>query len=163
MGRGGEARLAGQLSCAATGRVDSSFRIWSAISARIIIAEPFARVHDDPMDDAEAQVQCFIDKFDPENAALIRDLRAALRARLPGCAELVYDNYNFFVIGFSPTMRPSDYIVSIAASASGAGLSFNRGAELHDPDHILQGSGKVNRFIRLSSAEVLTRPEVELQ
>lgn len=110
--------------------------------------------------DVEAQLRSFIDKFDPENAALIRDLRAALRARLPECGELVYDNYNFFVIGYSPTERPSDYIVSIAASASGAGLSFNRGAELHDPDHILQGSGKVNRFIRLPSADVLTRPEV---
>ena len=100
-------------------------------------------------------------QFDAGNAALIRRLRAALGARLAGCAELIYDNYNFFVIGYSPTERPSDYIVSIAASASGAGLSFNRGAELHDPDCILKGSGKVNRFIRLPSANVLDRPEVD--
>ena len=113
------------------------------------------------MEEAESRLQSFIDKFDDKNASLIRSLRAALKARLPDCAELVYDNYNFFVIGYSPTERPSDYIVSIAASASGAGLSFNRGAELADPDGILEGSGKVNRFVRLPSAEALARPEVD--
>jgi hypothetical protein len=113
------------------------------------------------MDDAEAQLDCFIGKFDPDNQALIRSIRAALRIRLPDCAELVYDNYNFFVIGYSPTERPSDYIVSIAAAANGVGLSFNHGAQLSDPDHILQGSGKVNRFIRLPSPEVLTNLEVD--
>lgn len=113
------------------------------------------------VDNADAQVESFIDKFDPDNQALIRSTRAALRTRLPDCAELVYDNYNFFVIGYSPTERPSDYIVSIAAAANGVGLSFNHGAQLPDPDHILQGSGKVNRFIRLPSPEVLTRPEVD--
>ena len=113
------------------------------------------------MNDAEQQLQSFIDKFDEDNRALIRSLRAALRLRLPSCAELVYDNYNFFVIGYSPTERPSDYIVSLAAGANGVGLSFNRGADLEDPDGILQGSGKVNRFIRLPSADVLRQPEVE--
>jgi Domain of unknown function (DU1801) len=113
------------------------------------------------MDDAEVQLQSFIDKFDAGNAKLIRDLRRALRSRFPTCAELVYDNYNFLVIGYSPSERPSDYIVSIAASAAGIGLSFNRGSELSDPEGLLQGSGKVNRFIRLPSVDVLERPEVD--
>ena len=114
------------------------------------------------MSDAEAQLESFICKFDPDNRALIHSIRAALKKRLPDCAELVWDNYNFFVIGYSPTERPSDYIVSIAASASGAGLSFNRGTKLIDPDNILQGSGKVNRFIRLPSADVLAQPQVHV-
>ena len=59
------------------------------------------------VDNADAQVESFIDKFDPDNQALIRSTRAALRMRLRDCAELVYDNYNFFVIGYSPTERPS--------------------------------------------------------
>lgn len=110
--------------------------------------------------DAEAQLESFIDKFDPDNQALIRSIRSLLKTRLPTCAELVYDNYNFFVIGYSPSERPSDYIVSIAAAASGIGLSFNRGNELDDPDQILQGSGKVNRFVRLPSPEHLQKPEL---
>ena len=111
--------------------------------------------------DAEKQLKSFIDKFDPKNRALIRALRKALRKRLPAANELVWDNYNFFVIGYSSTERPSDSIVSIAAGANGVGLAFYRGATLPDPHKILLGSGSQNRFIRLESQEVLSRPEVE--
>jgi hypothetical protein len=113
------------------------------------------------MKDAEAQLQSFVAKFADDHQALIGRVRSVLQARLPDCAELVWDNYNFFVIGYSPTERPSDYIVSIAASATGVSLSFNNGARLSDPDHVLLGSSNVNRFIRLPSAEVLAEPKVE--
>ena len=113
------------------------------------------------MDPAEAQLQSFIAKFDDEAQALIRHVRASLKARLPDCAELVWDNYNFLVIGYSPTERPSDYILSIAAAASGVGLSFNHGSRLPDPDRILLGSGKVNRFIRIPGAATLLDPKVD--
>jgi len=110
--------------------------------------------------DAEAQLESFIEKFDPGNQSLIRSIRRAMRKLLPTANELVYDNYNFFVIGYSPTERPSDTIVSIAAAANGVGLSFYRGATLADPHKILLGSGAQNRFIRLPSVDVLSRPEV---
>jgi hypothetical protein len=75
--------------------------------------------------------------------------------------ELVWDNYNFFVSGYSPTERPTDSIVSIAARANGVGLCFIQGAGLPDPHKLLLGSGKQTRFIRVESASVLARPEVE--
>ena len=109
----------------------------------------------------EKQLQSFIDKFEPRNRALIRQVRKWLRKRLPTANELVWDNYNFFVIGYSATERPSDSIVSIAAAANGVGLAFYHGATLPDPHKILLGSGSQNRFIRLGSADVLSRPEVD--
>jgi Domain of unknown function (DU1801) len=111
--------------------------------------------------DAEKQLKHFVEKFEPGHQKLIRAVRKALRARFPTAYELVYDNYNFFVIGYSPTERPSDAIVSMAAAANGIGLCFVRGASLSDPKKILLGSGKQTRFIRLESAGVLARPEVE--
>ena len=110
---------------------------------------------------AEAQLKTFIQKFDPRDQRLIRSVRTAVRKRFPTANEMVYDNYNFFVIGYSPTTRPSDAIVSIAAGASGVGLCFIDGAGLPDPQKLLLGSGKQTRFIRLESAAVLVRPEVE--
>jgi hypothetical protein len=110
---------------------------------------------------SERQLAGFIDKFDAKNAALIRSVRKVLRKRLPSANELVYDNYNFFVIGYCSTERPSDCIVSIAAGASGVGLSFYYGATIPDPHKLLLGSGNQNRFIRLESAATLARPEVE--
>jgi hypothetical protein len=110
---------------------------------------------------AEEQVKAFIGKFEKKHQAVIRAARKALRKRFPTATELVYDNYNFFVIGFGPSERPSDCIVSIAAAANGVGLCFIRGASLPDPAKVLLGSGKQTRFIRLPSADVLQRPEVK--
>ena len=106
------------------------------------------------------QLAGFIAKFDPKIATQIRAARQVLRKRFPTANELVYDNYNFFVIGYSPTERPSDTIVSIAAARNGVGLSFYHGATLPDPHKVLEGSGSQNRFIRLESAATLGRPEV---
>jgi hypothetical protein len=109
----------------------------------------------------EQQLAGFIEKFDSKNAALIRFVRKVLRKRLPTANELVYDNYNFFVIGYCPTERPSDCILSIAAGANGVGLSFYYGAALPDAHKLLLGSGSQNRFIRIESAATLSRLEVE--
>jgi hypothetical protein len=110
---------------------------------------------------AAAQLRSFIDKFAPEDQRLIRAVRTAVRKRFPTANELVWDNYNFFVIGYSPTERPTDSIVSIAARAHGVGLCFLHGASLPDPKKLLLGSGKQNRFIRVESAEKLSHPDIE--
>jgi hypothetical protein len=91
----------------------------------------------------------------------VRSARSALQKRFPTAFELVYDNYNFLAIGFASTERTSDGIVSLAVSAKGVALSFYHGASLPDPDGILLGSGKQNRFLRLESAAMLSRPGVE--
>jgi hypothetical protein len=109
----------------------------------------------------EDQLRNFIEKFEPRHQAIIRGARKKLRKRFPTATELVYDNYNFFVIGFSPNDRPSDCIVTVAAAANGVGLCFVRGARLPDPDKLLLGSGKQRRFVRLSSADNLEQPSVQ--
>jgi hypothetical protein len=111
--------------------------------------------------DAERRLKGFIAKFEPRHQKLIRAVRKGLRKRIPTAYELVYDNYNFFVIGYSPTERASDAIVSVAAAANGLNLCFIHGAGLPDPKKILLGSGSQTRFIRLDSAEVLMRHEVD--
>ena len=94
----------------------------------------------------EQHLASFIKKFDSKNAALIRSLRKVLRKRLPTANELVNDNYNFFVIGYCSTERPSDCILSIAAGANGVGLSFYHGATLPDPHKIAPGQREPNPF-----------------
>ena len=110
---------------------------------------------------AEERLAAFIDKFDPEDRRLIRAVRRVLRRRFPTANELVYDNYNFFVIGYAPTERPSDAVVSMAAKAHGVSLCFIHGATLSDPGKLLLGSGNQTRFIRIDSVQVFDRPEVK--
>jgi len=115
-----------------------------------------------PMTEASAakQLAGFIAKFDPPIRRLIMSCRSAVRRRLPTAHELVYDNYNFFVIGYSPTERPSDAIVSLTANRKGMGLCFIYGATLPDPHKILLGNGRQTRFVRLPSARTLSEPAV---
>ena len=108
----------------------------------------------------EKQLAGFIAKFTPEIATLIRAARKKMRERLPQAVELVYDNYNFFVIGYGPSDRASEAIFSLAAQAKGVSLCFLHGAGLPDPKGLLKGSGKVVRNIRLETAAVLDRADV---
>lgn len=107
-----------------------------------------------------ARLASFIARYDPKVAKLVRSARAALRKQFPSAIEQVYDGYNFLAIGYSTTRRTSDTVVSLAVSAKGVALSFYHGASLPDPDHILLGGGKQNRFVRLESAATLAKPQV---
>jgi hypothetical protein len=110
---------------------------------------------------AEKQLAGFIGKFTPLVAKVIRAARRTMRQRLPGAIELVYDNYNFFVIGYGPNEKPSQAIFSLAAQAKGVALCFLQGKGLPDPEGILRGSGNVVRNVRLETAATLDRPEVQ--
>jgi hypothetical protein len=112
-------------------------------------------------DSPARQLAAFIAAYDPTVARLARTTRAALRKRLPTAIELVYDNYQFLAIGFSATERASDCVVSLAVSPKGVALSFYYGATLPDPDKVLLGEGKQNRFVRLESAATLADAAVE--
>ncbi len=82
--------------------------------------------------------------------------------RFPQAVQLVYDNYNFLVIGFGPTPRTSDAIFSLAAYARGPNLFFlQRATELPDPSSILRGDGKVVRSVAIDSARMLAAAEVD--
>jgi hypothetical protein len=107
------------------------------------------------------QLASFIARFDPATARLIRSARAALRKRLPTAVEQIYDNYNFLAIGFCTTERTSDCLVSLACSSKGVALSFYHGASLPDPERILLGQGRQNRFLRLENAKSIAQPAVE--
>jgi hypothetical protein len=108
------------------------------------------------------QLASFIAKFAPAQQRLIRALRASVRRRLPGANELVYDNYNFLVIAYGPTEKPSECYFSLGANKHGVSLFFGyNGAKLADPQRLLQGKGALNRFVRLESERTLTSPGVK--
>jgi hypothetical protein len=110
----------------------------------------------------EKQLAGFMARFTPEVAALGKAVLARMRARFPGAIQMVYDNYNFLVVGFGPTERASEAIFSIALFARGVSLCFLQAASrLPDPQKLLVGGGKQARHIRLESAAVLDRPAVK--
>ncbi len=107
------------------------------------------------------QLAGFLARFDPPVAKTMRAARAALQKQFPAAHQLVYDNYNFLVVGFCTTERPSDCFVSLAANAKGVDLMFYYGATLPDPQGLLQGSGNQNRFLRLATESTVAQPDVQ--
>jgi hypothetical protein len=111
---------------------------------------------------AEEELETFVSRFAPQMQGHIRECRAKLQSRLPHATQLVWDNYNFLVISFGPTRRPSDAIFSLAANRRGVSLCFLQGAlELSDPTGILRGSGKAIRNIALDGPDDLDRADVD--
>jgi hypothetical protein len=102
----------------------------------------------------------FIAKFTPEIAALARAALDKMRELVPGAIEMVYDNYNALVIGFSPTERPSEAIFSIVIYPRKVSLCFLQGTKVPDPQKRLKGDGKQVRHIQLETADVLDMPAV---
>ncbi len=115
--------------------------------------------------DAHSQFDSFLAKYDPEVEAFARRALAKMRKLVSGAVEMVYDNFNWLVIGFSPTERPSEAIFSLVLPPGRVTLCFLQGAGLPDPTKRLRGSGNVVRNIRLYNAgepdaKVLDDPEV---
>jgi hypothetical protein len=116
-------------------------------------------------DEAQAQLDSFLAKYDPDVETVARRALGKMRKLMPGAIEMVYDNYNWLVIGFSPTERPSEAVFSIVLPAGRVTLCFLQGAGLPDPAKRLVGSSNVVRNIRLYDAgepdgHVLDDPEV---
>lgn len=107
------------------------------------------------------QLASFLDEYEPAIAATARASIALLRKRLPTATELVYDNYNALVIGFGPSGRPSEAILSLAVYPRWLNLFFLQGAALPDPERRLRGSGQRVRHIVLNDAKELQHPAVE--
>jgi len=104
----------------------------------------------------KAQLKSFMARFTPQVETLAQRVLVRMRARFPNAIQMVYDNYNFLVIGFCPTEHPSEAIFSIAMSPRRVSLCFlQKGPKLSDPERLLRGSGKQVRHIRLDSAAVL--------
>jgi len=97
------------------------------------------------------QLNAFLARFSPEIVALATAARAKLRTRFPRAIEMVYDNYNALVIGYSPSERPSDAILSVVIYPKRVSVCFLQGKHLPDPDRVLQGTGNQVRFVRLDA------------
>jgi hypothetical protein len=114
----------------------------------------------DPMT-AREQLDAFLDRFAPDVAKRTRQALAKVRKLCPGAIELVYDNYNALAIGFAPSERASEAIVSIAVFPKHPSLFFlQNGVKLRDPTGRLRGSGTRVRHIVIDDAKLLDAPDV---
>jgi len=108
----------------------------------------------------ERRLAAFLAPYDPKIAARARMARRKLRALLPGAVELAYDNYNALVIGFGPSEKTSEAVISIALYPRWVTLFFLEGVRLSDPKRVLLGAGKQVRRLVIEGPETLELPAV---
>ncbi len=109
----------------------------------------------------QSQLNHFLAKYTPAMVKESRASMARLRRQVPGAVELVYDNYNALVIGFGPSERASEAVLSLALMPRWVTLCFLQGGpKLPDPDGLLRGSGTTVRNVRLASAADLDTPAI---
>src|SRR4051812_8363818 len=116
---------------------------------------------DDDAADAEAELAGFLAKFEPEVAARAYALLGKMRARIAGAQVLVYDNYNALAIGFGPSGKAGEAVLSLAVFPRWVTLCFLRGKGLPDPAGLLKGEGSRVRHVRLDPPERWDMPEVQ--
>lgn len=117
------------------------------------------------MTNAETQIASYFAKYEPAIAKLGKALRAKLRERLPGLFEIVYvyESQESLVISYSPTERGFEGVCSIALYPREVKLFFTQGPLLSksDPNKLLQGSGKMVRYVVLNSVAEFDRAEIQ--
>jgi hypothetical protein len=99
-----------------------------------------------------------IDRLDAAAAATARLLRQRLLAELPDTTEQPDESGNVIGYGFGSGYK--GLVCTLMLSKSGAKLGIPHGATLPDPDRLLEGTGKVHRYVVVKDDESARDPRL---
>lgn len=95
----------------------------------------------------------------PQMAAVAHAARALIAEVLPGVTEVPWAHQGTAGYGVGPK-KMSEHFAYIAPASRHVNLGFMYGADLPDPDGLLEGGGRLMRHIKLRSLEDVGRPGV---
>jgi hypothetical protein len=104
-------------------------------------------------------VDRFLASYPPAIQDLVWQARALVLASLrslPQTDEVV--DASARLLAYSCGQGYAGMVCTLIPSRTEVKLGFYRGADLADPNHLLEGSGKVHRHVRLRAATDLKRP-----
>ena len=93
-------------------------------------------------------------KADSHARGLAFELRALIVAVMPEVVEVPWPRLRIASYGVGPK-KHSEHFCYISAQKHDVNLSFYHGAELPDPEELLQGTGKRLRHIKIRESEAL--------
>ena len=99
----------------------------------------------------EADVDRLLAEHSPELQAIEQALRVTIRSAFPDAVEQV--DFGNKLIAFGRSMRMRGLLFAIIAHQSWVNLQLADGAELPDPDGIVEGTGKRIRHVKIRSVE----------
>ena len=108
---------------------------------------------------ASAEVELLLAHYTPAVAEVARAVRDSVVAALPGCEEQADAAANVIGFGYGPGYK--GMICTMILSRKGLKLGFSGGASLPDPDGLLEGSGKVHRYVAIADRGAAEDPRLQ--
>ncbi len=124
---------------------------------------PHVRERGEPEDEtASATLEADIDRLltahAPELQAIERALRASIEALEP--AIVVQVDFGNKLIAFGRSMKMRGLLFAVIAHTTWVNLQLADGAELPDPDGLIEGTGKRIRHVKIRSVEMASSAPV---
>jgi hypothetical protein len=104
-------------------------------------------------------IRDFFSAYSPEVYNRALKVRSLIIEKLPGITEQIDLSAKMVAYGYGPKYR--DMICVIIPSKKGLKLGFNRGTELPDPHHLLEGTGKISRYIVIHHDTIAESPALK--
>ena len=99
------------------------------------------------------KAEAILMKYNEPVSTLGLQLREFVYLQLEGCTEIPDSSANIISYGYGKGYV--DTVCVIIPSKKGIKLGFYKGSELHDPEKLLTGSGKVHRYVEIKSEKDL--------
>ena len=100
-----------------------------------------------------------LEAYSSEVQELAYAARKTLFRWLPGVEETVDNTAPVLGYGYGPGYK--GLVCTLLLSKSSVKIGLARGSELADPNHLLEGSGKVHRYVQLRAASDLRNPALK--
>jgi hypothetical protein len=103
----------------------------------------------------------FLYRYEPTVQSIGLGLRTVVLEEMAPCFEYIFAMRSKVVLLYGSSEKVlADCVCSIAIFRRHATLIFHRGVDLTDPHHLLRGTGKALRHIRVEHLQDLDRPEL---
>jgi hypothetical protein len=107
----------------------------------------------------DKKVTAFLSQYDPVVYDTALYLRQIILTKLPGITELV--DLPAKMIAYCYGQKYIEMICTIIPSKKGIKLGFYKGVDLPDPGHLLQGTGKISRYLEIKPGEPVSSSAVK--
>ena len=108
---------------------------------------------------AEKKIDEFLSNYSEEVFTNTLKLREVLFANLPNVIEQI--DIPAKMIAYCYGQKYAEMICTIIPSKKGLKLGFYKGVDLPDPDKLLEGTGKISRYVEIRSAGQIRSPALK--
>lgn len=102
---------------------------------------------------SSVDINNFLYSYSTDIQRIALNVRELLLLSLPDINEQIDSAAKMIAYSYGNSYR--DLICVIIPSKKGLKVGFNRGVNLPDPDKLLEGNGKISRYVSISSESII--------